>query len=147
MGAGIKRETVGDIYVGAGHADFLLTRKMLPYVLQNLTSAGRTKLDLHEIPLSQLLPPEPKVKCIHDTVSSLRLDSIVSSGFSVGRGKAAELIESGRTELDHALCLKPDRQVTEGCTVSVRGLGRIQLAEVGGTTKKGRLGITVRRYL
>ena len=46
MGSGIKRETVGDIYVGEGSCDFLVLREILPYVLQNLGSAGRTKLHL-----------------------------------------------------------------------------------------------------
>lgn len=46
MGSGIKREKVGDIYVGEGSCDFLVLREILPYVLQNLVSAGRTKLHL-----------------------------------------------------------------------------------------------------
>lgn len=147
MGAGIRRETVGDIYVGKGTCDFLVTREILPYVLQNLTSAGRTKLSLREISLAELTPPQVQVKSIRDTVSSLRLDSVVSVGFSLSRTRAAELIEAGRVELDHALCLKPDKPVAEGGLISIRGLGRAQLTEVGGTTKKGRLSVTVSRYL
>ena len=54
MGCGIKRETVGDIYVAEGRCDFLVTRDILPYVLQNLTDAGRTRLHLEELPLSAL---------------------------------------------------------------------------------------------
>ena len=49
MGCGIKRETVGDIYVATGRCDFLVTRDILPYVLQNLTDAGRTRLHLEQI--------------------------------------------------------------------------------------------------
>ena len=44
MGCGVKRETVGDIYVAEGRCDFLVTREVLPYLLQNFLSAGRTKL-------------------------------------------------------------------------------------------------------
>ena len=33
MGSGIKRETVGDIYVASGLCDFLVLREILPYVL------------------------------------------------------------------------------------------------------------------
>ena len=33
MGCGIKRETVGDIYVSEGSCDFLVTREILPYLL------------------------------------------------------------------------------------------------------------------
>lgn len=74
MGSGIKRETIGDIYVGEGSCDFLVLREILPYVLQNLGSAGRTKLHLEEIELSELLVPQQSVKdCArHRAVPSLR---------------------------------------------------------------------------
>ena len=41
MGAGIARETVGDICVGKGSCDFFVTAQIAPYVLQNFTGAGR----------------------------------------------------------------------------------------------------------
>jgi len=87
MGSGIKRETVGDIYVAGGSCDFLVLREILPYVLQNLTSAGRTKLSLQEISLADIQLPQQAVKTVRDTVPSLRLDGIISSGFSISRGK------------------------------------------------------------
>ncbi len=62
MGSGIKRETVGDIYVGTGTCDFLVTREILPYVLDNLLSAGRTRLHLEQIPLEALAVPAKTVK-------------------------------------------------------------------------------------
>ena len=80
MGCGIQRETVGEIYVSTGRCDFLVTRDILPYVLQNLTDAGRTRLHLEQIPLSALEAPEQKTKQIRGTVSSLRLDGVVAEG-------------------------------------------------------------------
>lgn len=57
MGAGIKRETVGDIYVSAGQCDILVTRQILPYLLEQWDSAGRTKLHLSVIPLAEVQRP------------------------------------------------------------------------------------------
>ena len=147
MGAGIKRETVGDIYVAPGRCDFVVLRELRDYVLQNLPSAGRTKLTLAPLELAELSAPAAAVKTRHDTVSSLRFDSVLASAFSLARGKAAAIIESGRAELDHALCQKPDKPVSEGSILSVRGLGRARLDSVDGTTKKGRIGITVSRFI
>lgn len=147
MGAGIKRETVGDIFVSEGQCDFLVTREILPYVLQNLISAGRAKLTLRELPLAELSVPQAQVKTIRDTVASLRLDSIVSSGFGLSRGKAALYIESGKTELGHLPCMKADKPVAEGDVISVRGLGKIRLEEISGTTKKGRTGVVISRFV
>lgn len=147
MGAGIKRETVGDIFVSEGQCDFLVTREILPYVLQNLTSAGRAKLTLRQLALSELRVPEEKVRTVRDTVASLRLDSIVSAGFSISRAKAALYIESGKTELAHLPCVKTDRAVAEGDVISVRGLGKIRLEEITGTTRKGRTGVKISRFV
>ena len=147
MGAGIKRETVGDIFVCEGRCDFLVTREILPYVLQNLTSAGRARLTLRELALSELEIPAAQVKTVRDTVSSLRLDSVVSAGFGLSRGKAALYIESGKAELNHMPCVKSDKTVCEGDVISVRGLGKIRLEELSGTTKKGRTGIVISRFV
>ena len=147
MGCGIKRETVGDIYVSEGRCEFFLTREILPFVLQNLTSAGRTKLHLEQIPLAEVAPPEQKMKEIRDTLPSLRLDALVSSGFGLARGKAAALIESGRVELNYAQCIKPDREVRAGDVIAARGIGKLRLETVGGRTKKDRISVTILRYI
>lgn len=147
MGVGIKRETVGDIYVGAGSCDFLVIREMLPYVLDNFLSAGRTKLHLEEIPLDGLHVPKVTVKEIKDTVSSLRLDSIVGSGFNMARGKAAALIEAGKVSLNDLPCLKGDKLLSVGDKVSARGFGKVVLSQVGGRTKKDRISIVLQRFI
>ncbi len=147
MGSGIKRETVGDIYVAKGLCDFLVTREILPYVLDNLISAGRTKLHLEQIPLEQLSGPQLTLKEIRDTVSSLRLDSIVGSGFNMARGKAAALIETGKVSLNDLPCMKPDKLLTEGDKVSARGFGKLILSQVGGRTKKDRISIIIEKYI
>ena len=67
-------------------------------------------------------------------------------GSSKGQ-RAAELIAAGRVNLDHAACLKPDKQVVQGAVLTARGLGKAKLIEVGGLTKKGRVGIVIERYL
>jgi len=147
MGAGIARETVGDICVGKGSCDFFVTDEIAPYILQNFTSAGRTKLSLRQISLSDVSVPEPETKEIRDTVASLRLDSVVASGFRIGRSLAAQHIAAGKAAIDGLPCEKPDKTVSEGSKISVRGLGKIKLRTVGGQTKKGRISITIDRYI
>lgn len=147
MGSGIAREAVGDICVSKGSCDFFVTAEMAPYILQNLTGAGRTKLRLARIPLDQVQVPEPEVKQIKDTVASLRLDSIISSGFRIGRSLAAQHICAGKAAIDGLPCEKPDKTVDEGAKISVRGLGKIKLQQVNGQTKKGRISVVIDRYV
>ena len=91
----------------------------------------------------------PQVRCeeMRDTVSSLRLDAVASTGFRLARGKAAALIESGKVGSTGGECTKPDHLLAEGDTVSARGFGKFELTEVGGTTKKGRISIVVKRFI
>lgn len=147
MGAGITREAVGDICVGTGSCDFFVTEEIAPYILQNLTEAGRTRLHLERIPLSQVQIPEPETKRIQDTLASLRLDSVISSGFRIGRSLAAQHIRAGKAAIDGLPCEKPDKVVAEGCKISVRGLGKIRLTSVNGQTKKGRISVVIDRYV
>ena len=147
MGAGIARETVGDICVSKGFCDFFVTAEIAPYILQNFTSAGRTALHLERIPLSLVEIAEPQTKEIRDTVASLRLDSIISSGFRIGRSAAAQYITAGKAAINGLPCEKPDKTVAEGMKISVRGLGKIKLQTVGGNTKKGRISVVIHRYI
>lgn len=147
MAAGIARETLGDICVGKGSCDFFVTSEIAPYILQNFTSAGRTKLRLERIPLKEAAIPEPEVKEIKDTLASLRLDSVIASGFRIGRSLAAQYVSAGKAAIDGLPCEKPDKTVTEGMKISVRGLGKLRLAAVNGKTKKDRISVVIHRYV
>lgn len=147
LGAGIEREKVGDILVGTESCDLLVFTELVPYLSQNLTEAGRAHLHLEVVPLAELEVPEKTVKVIHDTVSTPRLDAVLSSGFSLSRGKAADAIAAGRVEVNHTPCLKGDRQVNQGDTLTCRGLGKCVVTELGGQSKKGRTILTIERYL
>lgn len=147
MGAGIARETVGDICVSKGSCDFFVTAEIAPYILQEFTSAGRTRLRLAAIPMDQVQIPEPETRQIRDTLASLRLDSVISSGFRVGRSTASDYVNAGRCAINGLPCTKGDKAVSQGDKISVRGLGKIRLTAVNGQTKKGRISVVIDRYV
>lgn len=147
MGAGVARETVGDICVDKGSCDFFVSREVAPYLLQNFTSAGRTRLHLEQVSLYDAHIPEPEIKEIRDTLASPRLDAVISSGFRIGRSLASDYVNAGRAAINGLPCTKSDKTVNEGDTVSVRGMGKIKLAQVNGQTKKGRISVVIHRYV
>ena len=147
MGAGVARETVGDICVGRGSCDFFVTREIAPYLVQNFDSAGRTRFRIAEIPLAEASIPEPEVKEIRDTLASCRLDAFISSGFRIGRSLASDYVNAGKAAINGLPCTKSDKTVSEGDKVSVRGLGKLRLAQVNGQTKKGRISVVIHRYV
>lgn len=147
MGIGLTRERVGDILVGESAAQIVCLRDAAPIILSQFGQAGRYRLRLREIPLSALAPAPAEVKLIHDTVSTLRLDAVLSCGFSLARGKAADAVTGGRVSLNHRECLKPDKPVGEGDVLTCRGLGKCVVKEVPGQSKKGRTMLVLERYI
>lgn len=147
MGAGIGRETLGDILISKGQCDFFVTKEIAPFILDSFLGAGRTKVHMSRIPLAEVQAVEPEVREIKDTVASLRLDSVISSGFRIGRSLASQYINAGKAAIDGLPCEKPDKEVKEGCRISVRGLGKIRLAKITGTTKKDRISVIIHKYI
>ena len=147
MGMGIVREKVGDILVGPDSADLVVLDTVEDFLLQSWDSAGRAKLTVTAIEPCHIHIPEVKCQEVRDTVSSLRLDAVASTGFKMARGKAADLITSGRVQVNWRECTKPDKLLSAGGTVSARGFGKFELTEVGGVTKKGRTSIVLKRYV
>ena len=132
--------------MGKESCDFFVTREIAPYVLQNLTEAGRVRLSVSAIALSEVQVPEQEVRTVQDTVASLRLDSIVASGFRVNRALAAQFVTTGKVSVNGLISEKPDRAVAEGAVISVRGRGKMKVASIRGETKKGRIRITLQIY-
>ena len=51
IGAGVQRQAIGDIAVGDGCFFVFVTAQMAPFILQNLTQAGRVHLSLRRVSL------------------------------------------------------------------------------------------------
>ncbi len=147
MGLSIARAKIGDILVQEDGAQVLVSADIAEYLLADWNSAGRARLRVERIALDELAVPEQKVREIRDTVATLRLDAVTASGFSLSRGKAAELIAAGRVQKNYRETTKPDAPVAQGDVISARGIGKFELAEVGGLSRKGRTAIRLLRYL
>lgn len=147
MGLGITREKLGDILIAGHSADVVVSPALAEFLLREWDSAGRVRLAVSRIGREELTVPEVEVTQVRDTVPSLRLDAVVSAAFSMSRGRAGELIAAGKVNLDHIPCEKPDRQVPEGAVITARGFGKARLAQVGGLTRKGRIGIVIEKYV
>lgn len=147
LGLGLTREKLGDLLVGEERCDLLLLRETCPIVVSQLSQVGRYPVKCRAAQLGELEPCPPEIKLIRDTVATLRLDAVAACGFSMARGKAAALIESGRVTLNHREATKPDRGVAEGDVVACKGLGKFVVKEASGLSKKGRIMLVLERYV
>ena len=147
LGLGIERRLTGDILVRQEGADVLIVQGIEQFLLNELHRIGPVEVKTEAIPVSGLLIPEARFEYIRDSVSSIRLDSVVSSAFRLSRGKAAEAIRKGLVSVDHAECLKPDAGVHEGSSLVLKGKGKAVLEEAGGESRKGRIRIVIKRFI
>lgn len=147
LGLGIERRLTGDILVRQDGADVFIVPGIEEFLLKELHRVGSVEVKTSAFPVSEAIIPEVRTELIRDSVSSLRLDSLVSSAFRISRGKAAEAVRKGLVSVDHAECLKPDAAVQEGSSIVLKGKGKAVLYETGGESKKGRTRIVIKKYI
>ena len=81
------------------------------------------------------------------TVSSMRLDCVVSLALNLSREKSAALIEGRQVSLNFFEEEKSSREVKVGDILSIRGYGRFLISQQGSLSKKGRLHLTISQYI
>ncbi len=146
MGLGITRENIGDILASEGGALIFVKAEIAEYILINLEKIGRHGIKTELYDSNEIEIPKPKTREIKGTVSSLRLDAVLSLGAGISRSRGAELIGQGLVSLNFEACESVSHEIGEGDLISVRGFGRMKLIEIGGVTRKGRTGIVIEKY-
>ncbi len=147
MGLGIERNLVGDIAKEEQGTIIFACDAIADYLQMNLTRAGRDGVKLSEVALSEinLLPKawEP----VMGTVASLRLDCVLGLLTGASRGRAEEMLKRELVSVNYSVSSKGSALLSEGDVLSVRGFGKAELLEIAGETRKGRIRITLKKYI
>lgn len=146
LGLGIKREWLGDIWVIESTAYIFCMNTVKEHLLSSLDKVGRFGVKTAEIAMSEVAVPERKVIKVGFTVMSMRLDAVAAGMFCVSRTEAAKLISEGRVSLNYIECLRTDAGVKEHDIISIRGFGKGEITELGGTTRRGRQFVNAEIY-
>ena len=145
LGMGVGREWVGDILVEGQEAITLCQPSVLRHLL-SIDKVGRFGVKASEIPLSEIPVREKKTEERRFTVMSPRLDAVAAGLFHLSRTEVARQIAAGILQLNYTECLKPDAPVKEGDVLTLRGSGKGRIAEIGGSSRKGRVFVTAELY-
>lgn len=147
IGLGLKRETIGDIIMLPNGCQVIIDASMIPFVLRNLTTVGRAPAATSLLPIEDLVAREERMKEIQTTVASMRLDVIAAAGFGVSRSKMAADIALDKLKVNWQEAKSSSQAVKQGDIISMRGRGRVEISEIIGQTKKGRISLILRRFL
>lgn len=146
MSRQIKRNMLGDIIIEEnGKAVVFVHDSVKDTLIFEISKIGSVGVKLTE-DKEPVINAEKNFIEKNGTVSSLRLDSIVSMAAGISREKSAMLIKGGNAYVMYSVETAASRQLSEGDIFSVRGYGKFILHSVNGRTKKDRFHITVKKY-
>lgn len=141
LGLGITREKTGDIIIEKGRAIAFVDSDIADYIVVNLEKVGHTKVRVKII--ENFMPKEKETLEKKITVASLRLDAVLGGALNISRGKASDLIKGEKAFINWKKTISVSHTVAEGDIITLRGVGRVKINEVMGTTKKDRILINI----
>ncbi|MBL1223817.1 YlmH family RNA-binding protein [Enterococcus sp. BWR-S5] len=136
MNTGIKRQYFGDIISDGEHWQIFLAEETMNFVIAQVDKIGKIAVRLEERKYTEIIVPKDEWTSERVTVSSMRLDNLISTVYNISRQRSKQLIESGKVKINWAENLRPDFPLELLDIVSIRGFGRIQIQELEGKTKK-----------
>lgn len=145
MSLGLKRETLGDIIVKNNIAYCVAINDIFNIIKDNLCQINTIPINISNISPSEIPPLE--FKEIICTVSSLRLDSIVSSIVNSSRNISTELIENGEVFINYNVEKSKNKIIAMTSIITIRKRGKFILEKNLGENKKGKVKILIRQYI
>lgn len=146
MGCRINRNMIGDIIVNDGYTVAFVYTTVAENVCTEVRKIGSVGVNISE-------EAEPDIRVnkkfteICGTVSSLRVDSVVSLAVKLSREKTAQIIRSGNVTVNYSDDVSVSDEMKEGDVFSARGYGKFLLESINGKTKKDRLHICIKKYI
>ncbi len=149
LALGVKRETVGDIYVlQDGFSAYVAVLSSVgDYICSNLDYVSSDKVKTEIVKSMELPEIQREYRVISGTVASFRLDCVLGLCLGQSREKVKRLIDGKCVSVNHRETIKCDDIVKENDLLSVRGHGRFEVFLTGDVTKKGRNRIVVHKMI
>lgn len=150
MNLGIEREVLGDIITSSSLITYIICKdSMANYIADNYTTVRHTQINCDIIDDPDALSTlniSPNFEEVVGSVSSLRIDCILSLAFNKSRTQISDNIKSGLVYVNSRLTESPSYILKENDTVSMRGYGKFIFKETGGLSKKGKTYIKILKY-
>lgn len=143
LGAGIARDTLGDIINDQERWQFFIDEKMKDFIFMQVDHIGRTAIHLEERALKEKVATTSKWESKELVVSSLRIDVVLARALNLSRNRAKKLIKDQRIKINWVDIERPDLELEAYDIVSIRGYGRLQIREQLGTTRKENIVLNI----
>jgi RNA-binding protein YlmH len=143
MSLGLKRGKFGDILFQDKRIQLFICHEVSDYVKTQVQSIGRAKVAFSSVGLENAICSNETLDEEWITISSLRLDTVISGIHHVSRQKSLSFIQQGLVKVNWTLIENPSFECDEGDLISTRSYGRVKILSIEGKTKKEKWRINV----
>lgn len=141
MNLGIKREKVGDIIIHENFCQVIVSADICDFIIMNLEKVSRNNVKVREISKEEIIYNPPNYKDISFTVTSSRLDCVISGIYNISRQESMKFINGEKVQVNYEKVTSASREIKDDSLISVRGKGRAKVISIGELTKKGKIKI------
>lgn len=146
LNLGIERCKVGDIVVKDNMAYVFCIKEIAPFISESIERIRHTNVKA-KIVDGQEICVDITTEPISGTVTSVRLDSLLSVAFKTSRSSLSNLTTAGKVFVNGKLVLSNSYVPKEDDIISVRGMGRFIFKRIEAQTKKNRYRIVIEKYV
>lgn len=145
MNLGIERSTIGDIYVSENEGYVYCLNVISDYIIENLDKVKHTHVKCEKV--EDFLRFHKDVgETLEITVTSDRIDVVVSGIYHISRSESLSYFEKGIVYVNGRLCTSNAKSLKDGDVVNVRGKGKFLYKGITHTTKKDKYRIGIEIY-
>ncbi len=147
LSLGIDRSRIGDIVIFDDYAIVICMEDMADYIIYNLDKVNNNRVTVEPYYEELTFDDNKRFREEDYTVSSLRLDCVVSAFTRKSRTFACDCIREKRVFLNYTQGDNPSQKISSGDVISVRGIGKGKIYTDNTLTKKGRIHIRIKYYI
>ena len=137
----------GDIVLYDDDYYVCIENTLATYVKDNLNMIGNKKVILEEVSLDVLKDYERKYEENEMIVSSIRIDSIVSSIINSSRSKAIDKIKNKEVIVNYEIIIKNSYLLKENDIFSIKRYGKYKFVGIVKSTKKDNYIVKYLKYV
>ncbi len=146
LGLGLERRLFGDIIIKQRKAYILCHERAAKILTNELSQVGRLPVNI-AVTAEDTSHLMPSFKEMNITVASMRLDSVVKACCNCSRGEVNRWIQQGNIKLNQVEACKTHKLLEEGDILSIRKKGKFKIHRVGELTRKGRVSVTIYKFV